>query len=79
MQREQQSCPLQASTTCFSARERRPQFAAFERWNQQQRKLSAMRPKAIITGDAPQDSDHLTIGPETLTPATASATRSAFF
>lgn len=38
-----------------------------------------MRPKATITGDAPQDSDHLTIGPEMLTPATASATRSAFF
>lgn len=43
------------------------------------KKLIAMRPKATITGDAPQDSDHLTIGPEMLTPATASATRSAFF
>ena len=41
---------------------------------------SSMRPSAIATGDAPHASDHLTIGPEMLTPATASGMRRyAFF
>lgn len=79
MQREQQSCRAGQHDLLFRRVNDGLQFAAFERGISSSAKLSAMRPKAIITGDAPQDSDHLTIGPETLTPATASATRSAFF
>ena len=75
MQREQQPRRAGQRDLLFRRAEDGLQFAAPERGNQQQQEADRHAAK----GDAPQDSDHLTIGPEMLTPATASATRSAFF
>ena len=65
------SCFFGALITCFSS----PLLIATG--SSRTLEISILK-NAIATGLAPRESDHFTIGPETLTPATASKTRSPF-